>query len=150
MQIFINSIIKNRNDFKEEIDNYIKMSKKFANINDQIFFNEKIAKAQSKDKKSAKKSYDEIYLPLLKGYNVALDERGEMLNSYEFAKIFDKDFNISFFIGGAYGLSDDFKSKVDKVVSLSRLTTSHKIAKLMLFEQIFRSLCIKANHPYHK
>lgn len=150
MQIFINSIIKNRNDFKEEIDNYIKMSKKFANINDQIFFNEKIAKAQSKDEKSAKKSYDEIYLPLLKGYNVALDERGEMLNSYEFAKIFDKDFNISFFIGGAYGLSDDFKSKVDKVVSLSRLTTSHKIAKLMLFEQIFRSLCIKANHPYHK
>ena len=57
---------------------------------------------------------------------------------------------VSFFIGGAYGLSENFKAKADKIISLSRLTLAHKIAKLLLFEQIFRALCINANHPYHK
>ena len=62
-----------------------------------------------------------------------------------------KDRNqISFFIGGAYGLGDNLRGEMDRLVSLSRLTFAHKIAKLVLYEQIFRALCINANHPYHK
>ncbi|WP_141080836.1 23S rRNA (pseudouridine(1915)-N(3))-methyltransferase RlmH, partial [Campylobacter lanienae] len=48
------------------------------------------------------------------------------------------------------GLGDNLRAKMDKLVSLSRLTLAHKIAKLVLYEQIFRALCINANHPYHK
>ena len=66
------------------------------------------------------------------------------------AKLISDKTQISFFIGGAYGLSQNFKQKTDAVVSLSRMTMAHKIAKLMLYEQIFRALCINKGHPYHK
>ena len=151
MEISIFSIQKSKADsFENEIKEYIKMSSKFAKISDNVIFNDKIAKAQMTGSESAIKSYDEIYEPNLKGFCVALDEKGEKLNSLEFAKILSGYSQISFFIGGAYGLSENFKRKADKVVSLSPLTMAHKIAKLVLFEQIFRALCINANHPYHK
>ena len=73
-----------------------------------------------------------------------------MLDSFEFSKLFLAKNKVSFFIGGAYGLSTNFKSKMDKIISLSKMTFAHKIAKLVLYEQIFRGLCINANHPYHK
>lgn len=145
------SIQKSKADsFENEIKEYIKMSSKFAKISDTVIFNDKIAKAQSAGSEAALKAYDEIYEPNLNGLCIALDENGEKLNSMQFAKIFGNNSQISFFIGGAYGLSQNFKQKVDRVVSLSPLTMAHKIAKLMLFEQIFRALCINANHPYHK
>ncbi len=145
------SIQKSRADsFENEIKEYIKMSAKFANISDNIIFNDKIAKAQSIGKDEALKAYDEAYEPNLKGFCVMLDERGSELNSSEFAKIFEQNMQLSFFIGGAYGLSKNLKDKAQKVISLSKMTMAHKIAKLVLFEQIFRGLCINANHPYHK
>ncbi|EAU01093.1 MULTISPECIES: 23S rRNA (pseudouridine(1915)-N(3))-methyltransferase RlmH [Campylobacter] len=151
MDISVFSIQKSRADsFENEIKEYIKMSAKFANISDKIIFNDKIAKAQSIGKDEALKAYDEAYEPNLKGFCVMLDERGSELNSSEFAKIFEQNMQLSFFIGGAYGLSKNLKDKAQKVISLSKMTMAHKIAKLVLFEQIFRGLCINANHPYHK
>ena len=139
-----------RENFENEIKEYAKMSSKFAKISDIVIFNDKIAKAQSKGREEALKAYDEAYEPLMKGYCVMLDERGENLDSVKFSKIFEQSSQINFFIGGAYGLSENLKKKAQKIVSLSPMTFSHKIAKLALFEQIFRGLCIKANHPYHK
>ena len=151
MDISVFSIQKSRADsFENEIKEYIKMSAKFANISDKIIFNDKIAKAQSTGKDEALKAYDEAYEPNFKGFCVMLDERGSELNSNEFAKIFEQNMQLSFFIGGAYGLSKNLKDKAQKVISLSKMTMAHKIAKLVLFEQIFRGLCINANHPYHK
>lgn len=150
MEISVFSIQKNANDFKTEISEFIKMSKKTAQINDIVIFNDKIARAQGMGREMALKSYDEAYLPHVKNYCVALDENGEMMTSKEFANLLKDKSQISFFIGGAYGFSQNFKSQMDKCVSLSRLTMAHKIAKLVLFEQIFRALAINNNHPYHK
>ncbi len=151
LEISVFSIQKTKADnFEKEIKEYIKMSAKFANIKDKILFNDKIAKAQSIGVNDALKAYDEVYEPNLKGYCIMLDERGSSLNSKDFAKIFENNNQINFFIGGAYGLSENLKNKADKIISLSPMTLAHKIAKLMLFEQIFRGLCINANHPYHK
>jgi 23S rRNA (pseudouridine1915-N3)-methyltransferase len=58
--------------------------------------------------------------------------------------------SVKFFIGGAYGFEKAFLDKGDKVISLSSLTFSHKIAKMVLLEQIFRGYAILHNHPYHK
>ena len=107
-------------------------------------------KPKARGREEALKAYDEVYEPNLNGFCVALDEAGREFNSEEFAKLISDKAQISFFIGGAYGLSQNFKQKTDAVVSLSRMTMAHKIAKLMLHEQIFRALCINANHPYHK
>lgn len=147
-EIFVNSISKKLDEFDESIKDFIKMSSKFAKIQDRNFFNSQISKSQN-DKISAIKAYDEIYFDKKDGFNVALDADGKAVDSFEFAKILEKS-KISFFIGGAYGLSENFKKSCDCVISLSKLTFAHKIAKLILFEQIFRGLCINANHPYHK
>lgn len=149
MKISVFSIQKS-DEFKTEISQYIKMSKFSAEVLENLIFNDKIAKAQSKSRSDALKSYDEAYAPHVKGYCIGLDECGEMVDSFEFANILKDRAQISFFIGGAYGFSSNFRAKMDKCISLSRLTFAHKIAKLMLFEQIYRALCINANHPYHK
>ena len=151
MEISVFSIQKSsRDNFENEIQEYIKMSAKFAKINDKIIFNEKIAKAQSSSRSDALRAYDEIYEPNLKGFCVMLDENGSQLDSQEFAQILNSNSQINFFIGGAYGLSQILKFKAQKVVSLSKMTIAHKVGKLELLEQIFRGLCINANHPYHK
>jgi len=126
------------------------MIKRFADIKSRAIFNKNIAQSQVKGEKEAKISYSKAYEPFLKGYNISLDVRGKKIDSFEFAKIFEKNSNVNFFIGGAYGLEEKFLAKMDKVISLSDLTYAHKIAKVVLFEQIYRGLCIKANHPYHK
>ena len=54
------------------------------------------------------------------------------------------------FIGVAYGFEDDFLKKSDVIVSLGKITMSHKIAKVVLLEQIYRGFSILTNHPYHK
>ncbi|MCR8699176.1 23S rRNA (pseudouridine(1915)-N(3))-methyltransferase RlmH [Campylobacter ureolyticus] len=150
MEILVYSISKEKIEFYSEINEYIKMSKKYANIKDKVLFNNQIAKAQSSSKDMALKAYDEAYEPLIDGFCIGLDEGGKMFDSFEFSKLFLAKNKVSFFIGGAYGLSTDFKSKMDKIISLSKMTFAHKIAKLVLYEQIFRGLCINANHPYHK
>lgn len=142
--------IQKSDEFKTEISQYIKMSKFSAEVVENVIFNDKIAKAQSKSRTDALKSYDEAYAPHVKGYCIGLDESGEMVDSFEFANILKDRVQISFFIGGAYGFSSNFRAKMDRCISLSRLTFAHKIAKLVLFEQIYRALCINANHPYHK
>ena len=73
-----------------------------------------------------------------------------MVDSFKFANLLKDKQTINFFIGGAYGLEEEFKNRCDIKISLTPLTLSHKIAKIMLFEQIFRGLAINNNHPYHK
>jgi len=129
---------------------YLKLIKNFSKVESVSIFDKNIAKAQSIGVKEAKKSYSKAYEPFLKGYNVSLDVKGKKIDSFEFSEIFEKSANINFFIGGAYGFEEDFLNKTQKIISLSDLTFAHKIAKVVLFEQIYRGLCIGANHPYHK
>jgi 23S rRNA (pseudouridine1915-N3)-methyltransferase len=151
MNINLYSIAKKENDDYSKIANDLsKMIKKFAKIDDKTIFTKEISKAQTISNMQAKKSYTNAYEPFLQNsYNIALDVEGKHLNSFEFSNILDHP-NINFFIGGAYGFEDDFLKRCDKKISLSTLTFSHKIAKIVLLEQIFRGLCIKNNHPYHK
>jgi len=129
---------------------YTKMISRFAKVEEVKIFNKQIASAQMIGEKEARASYTKAYESHLKGYNVALDVEGEQLSSEQFSALFDQDVSINFFIGGAFGFEEGFLGKTQKIISLSRLTYAHKIAKVVLFEQIYRGLCIKNNHPYHK
>lgn len=151
MHINVFSIEKSSNKVVDTLNQeYMKMISRYSGIEDKVLFNKKIALAQSKGEKEARASYSDIYSPHLKGFNVALDEKGRAVDSLDFSKIFDRATQINFFIGGAYGFEAEFLNKADMVVSLSALTYAHKIAKLVLYEQIYRGLCIRHNHPYHK
>lgn len=56
---------------------------------------------------------------------------------------------LHFLIGGAYGLSDAVRQRADQVLSLSRLTWTHQMARLLLLEQLYRAMTIIRNEPYH-
>jgi len=55
-----------------------------------------------------------------------------------------------FVIGGADGLSDEVRSRADKLVSLSALTLPHGLVRVLLAEQLYRAWSILASHPYHR
>ena len=57
---------------------------------------------------------------------------------------------VAFVIGGPNGLPDDFKSRADRRWSLSRLTLTHEMARVLLFEQLYRAYTIIHGLPYQK
>ncbi len=149
-KVFVYSIGKKDERCYEAIaKELVTNAKKFAQIEVVNIFGKKINQAQKESE--AKMAYGEALSPyLLKdGLNVALHPDGELLDSFEFANLL-KSPKIAFFIGGAFGFEEGFLKKCQRVVSLSPLTMSHKIAKLVLLEQIFRGFSIINNHPYHK
>ena len=87
-------------------------------------------------------------------YNIALDIKGKMIKSEEFASIIDKTFltnsTITFIIGGSLGLNDEIKSKCQQIISFSHLTFPHGLFRGILLEQIYRSFKILNNEAYHK
>lgn len=139
-----------KDEFEQISKNYEKMISRYAKFEHMVCFNKKIIQAQKAGKELAKKSYTQTYKDKIKRYSICLDESGKVCDSMKFSEIFKKEDEIIFFIGGAYGFEDDFLKQCDEVISLSKLTFSHKIAKIVLFEQIYRALSIINNHPYHK
>ena len=87
-------------------------------------------------------------------YNIALDIKGKMVTSEEFASIIDKTFltnsTITFIIGGSLGLNEEIKSKCQAIISFSHLTFPHGLFRGILLEQIYRSFKILNNEAYHK
>ncbi len=91
----------------------------------------------------------------LRGKTVALDEGGTTMSSGDFAKMLsshrDRDPRpISFVVGGASGLAPDVLARADIVLSLSPMTFPHQIARLLLVEQVYRALSIRAGLRYHR
>ncbi len=152
MKINIYQIAKNdKDEFEPIVNNFIKMASKYAKIEIHNLFNNTIGKQQTIGENEAKRSYSEVFEPKLSnGFNIALDVLGKPLDSFAFSKLLEDKIVINFFIGGAYGFERNFLTKCDKVITLSDLTMAHKIANLVLLEQIFRGLCISNSHPYHK
>ena len=85
---------------------------------------------------------------------IALDEHGTSVTSTDLAKGL-KDWqmdgrDVAFLIGGADGLSSELKQKCNLIWSLSNLTLTHSMARLLLVEQLYRGHSLMTNHPYHR
>lgn len=89
-----------------------------------------------------------------KDYVITLEIDGNSLSSIELANkidnIFNTNSNITFVIGGSYGLHDDIKSLANFHLSFSKLTFPHQMFRVMLLEQIYRIFKINNNENYHK
>jgi 23S rRNA (pseudouridine1915-N3)-methyltransferase len=88
------------------------------------------------------------------GAAIGLDPAGQEFSSEAFATFVDRQIvaggsQLAFVIGGAEGLPQGLKQKL-QLVSLSRLTFTHQITRLILIEQIYRSLEILKGSKYHK
>ena len=153
MKIFIISIC-NKKDIL--VDKFIDKYRKQINST----FNLSLIDIGFSSKKNANQRYHEAEgeqaLSLVKkdSLKIALDQNGEKLSSEKFAKnldIWQQNYsNLYFFIGGPDGLSQNIKSKADYIISLSDLTFPHQFVKIILSEQLYRSICIMRHHPYHR
>jgi 23S rRNA (pseudouridine1915-N3)-methyltransferase len=90
-----------------------------------------------------------------KSVMVALDERGDNLDSAAFARHLgrwrdEQVANTIFVIGGADGLSPDLRRKAKLRVAFGCATWPHQMVRVMLLEQVYRAATILAGHPYHR
>ena len=84
---------------------------------------------------------------------IAMTEWGKQRNSIAFAEwtstLIERPQKIFFLIAGAEGFSQEVLSAVQEKISLSELTFPHKLARLLLVEQLYRAQTIRSKHPYH-
>ena len=84
---------------------------------------------------------------------VLLDEGGEERRSVDFAKWLERKTlhvrRLVFVIGGPYGFSDKVYARCNEKVSLSRMTFSHQMVRLIFVEQLYRACTINKGEPYH-
>jgi 23S rRNA (pseudouridine1915-N3)-methyltransferase len=137
---------------KEQINEYVKRIGRFVRIDVDEIKDEKIL---GKDHKSIKKAEGERILNILKDdYVIALDAGGKELESEDFAKALktanDENKKLTFVVGGALGLSDEVLKRCDMRLSLSRMTFTNQMVRLLLVEQIYRAFTIMAGMKYHK
>lgn len=98
---------------------------------------------------------ERILKSLSKGsWTFALDVNGEALNSHGLAGLLAGletagHSRFCFIIGGAYGLSQEVLNQVHSRLSLSPLTFTHDMSRLILMEQLYRAYSISAGAPYH-
>jgi 23S rRNA (pseudouridine1915-N3)-methyltransferase len=89
--------------------------------------------------------------PETKALRVVLDPRGEVMDSAQFASFLEgAQRDIAFYIGGADGWSDQFRRGADRLLSLSKMTLPHELARVLLAEQVYRAFTILGGHPYNK
>jgi 23S rRNA (pseudouridine1915-N3)-methyltransferase len=86
---------------------------------------------------------------------VALDSGGRDVTSEDFAALMGRwrdggTATLAFLVGGPDGLAPDLKALAGYRLAFGRMTWPHRLARIMLLEQIYRSVTILVNHPYHR
>ena len=157
MLIVINFVGNQNNSYNETIIDYKKRIKIIGkNIGLKDILLRKIKHSNKKNcnerkQEETKKLVEQIQKGSL---NILLDRKGLNFNSLEFSEyIFDQSNftqNVIFFIGGSDGVDRKYCKKFDNIISFGDLTWPHMMFKMMLLEQIYRSITIINKHPYHK
>jgi 23S rRNA (pseudouridine1915-N3)-methyltransferase len=136
--------------YTDAVNEYLKRLSKYTKINlievkDEDF---DISKTLLKEKESIMKYIDD------KDYVITLEIEGNELDSVSLSKkledIQNNNSNITFIIGGSYGLHEDIKKRSNYKLSFSRLTFPHQLFRVILLEQLYRSFKISNNESYHK
>lgn len=88
-------------------------------------------------------------------YLVLLDQTGKMFDSTDWARWLEKRMSIAgngdlvFVAGGAYGFHDTLHKRAQEKLSLSEMTFTHQMVKVIFLEQVYRAMTILRNEPYH-
>ncbi|MCI7340573.1 MAG: 23S rRNA (pseudouridine(1915)-N(3))-methyltransferase RlmH [Prevotella sp.] len=134
------------NDYLERIGHYMPFS---VTVIPELRNAKSLSQQQQKDKEG------EAILRLLQPSDtvVLLDERGKEPRSIELADWLQHQQQTArrlvFIIGGPYGFSQQVYSRADSMLSLSRMTFSHQMVRLIFVEQLYRACTIIKGEPYH-
>ena len=137
--------------YKEAIDEYLKRLSKYTKI--EII---ELPDINSDNKEIILTKEKELILEKIKEkeYLITLEIEGTQLDSIELSKKIDElqtsNSNITFIIGGSYGLHQEIKNRSNYKLSFSKLTFPHQLFRVILLEQIYRCFRIINNEAYHK
>ena len=136
------------------IDDYVERTKHYLGFEVEVIPDLKNNKNLSEEQQKEKEG--ELILKALQpaDYVVLLDEGGKEMRSVEFAQYMRHKMNtvskrLVFIIGGPYGFSEEVYQIAAEKMSLSRMTFSHQMVRLIFVEQLYRALSILAGSPYH-
>ncbi len=134
--------------------NFTKRLKHYCKCSELIIPN--IKNAGNLSKKELKEKEGRLILDSLKNsdYVILLDDKGITLSSIEFSKFLNKKMvsstnELVFIIGGAFGFSKKVYEKADLKMSLSKMTFSHQMVRLIFKEQLYRAFTIQKGEKYH-
>lgn len=135
------------NEYQKRLEHYIPFEM-------QVIPDIKNTKSLSVDQQKEKEA--ELILKGLQAgdYIVLLDEKGKEYSSMQFASYIEKKTHtvskrLVFIIGGPYGFSQKVYEKASEKLTLSRMTFSHQMVRLIFVEQLYRAMTILNNEPYH-
>jgi 23S rRNA (pseudouridine1915-N3)-methyltransferase len=155
MKIKIITISKDKFDYiTSGVIDFVARLKRYTDV-DILNLKEEAIKSQPVDD-ILEKEGEKILAKLDKDYfNIALHRMGKEKTSFEFAKLIEdaRDFKggkICFIIGGPLGLSQKVLASVNLTLSLSRMTFTHQMTRLILLEQIYRGFEILSGTEYNK
>ncbi len=131
-------------EYKKRLSKYTKLEIREV----QDIFDENIEIIKSKEAEQIIKYIN------TKDYIITLEIKGNQLTSEELAKKIENTFitnsNITFIIGGSYGLDKKITNISNYKLSFSKMTFPHQLFRIILLEQIYRSFKIINNENYHK
>jgi 23S rRNA (pseudouridine1915-N3)-methyltransferase len=137
MKLAVIAVGKTDPQWAELVDEFLKRIEHFCKTDLIVTTDEKLLSQCEK--------YTRVFL---------LDEHGAEFTSKSFAGFLQKQLNsgvqsVALVLGGAYGFSDALKARADGLITLSKLTFPHQLARLILLEQIYRGFTILNNQKYH-
>lgn len=142
------------NYFLQAIGEYVNRLGHYLPFELEVIPDLKNTKTLSVDQQKTKEG--ELILKSLQpsDYVVLLDERGKEYTSLQFASYIEKKTHtvskrLVFIIGGPYGFSQEVYGKASEKLTLSRMTFSHQMIRLIFVEQLYRAMTILNNEPYH-
>lgn len=142
------------NHFIKGIEEYMKRTQRYLAFDLQVIPELKNTKNITEDQQKEKEA--DLILKELQpnDYIVLLDERGKQMPSIEFAdwmqnKMITVNKRLIFIIGGPYGFSQRIYDITQEKISLSKMTFSHQMIRLIFVEQIYRAMSILNGSPYH-
>ena len=141
--------------FQEAVLEYKKRLSKFCDLKIIEVKEENFTKEPNESERlSIMKKEGALISKELKGHIIAMAIEGKKYSSVEFSNLLEKIKNesgeITFVIGGSYGIDEEIKSKAKTKMSFSDMTFPHTLARVMLVEQLYRAFTISADGKYHK
>ncbi|MDB5284706.1 MAG: large subunit ribosome methyltransferase, RlmH/YbeA-like protein [Bacteroidota bacterium] len=132
-------------DYRKRINHYVKMEEVIIE-----------SAAKNADPRKVAEKEGELILKKLSNsdYVILLDDKGRELTSLQFGAYIEGLFNqslkhIVFIIGGAYGFSEAVYKRANAKLSLSKMTFSHQVIRVIFSEQLYRAFTIIHKEPYH-
>ena len=140
--------------FVELIDDYAGRVKHYIGFD--ITVSPELKNTKNLSTEQQKQQEGELILKQLQGgdHMVLLDEHGKEMRSVEFSAYMEQKMQtvskrLVFVIGGPYGFSQDVYARANEKMSLSKMTFSHQMVRLIFVEQLYRAMTIMRGEPYH-